>query len=171
MTSRPLPSQKISKKALSVWRIKGAIEALVYLAFPAALLIFTIRQDWPVWIVSIVLPVIAVFAIWKAWFFPAMTWKRWRYEVYEKEVELRRGVVITKHTLIPMSRIQHVDTAQGPLYKKYGLSALTISTAAGIHEIPALAEEVGQDLRDHISRLAEAEDSLYSRKEADADDE
>jgi len=34
------------------------------------------------------------------------------------------------------------------------LSAVTISTAAGNHEIPALAEEVADELRDRISILA-----------------
>lgn len=53
-----------------------------------------------------------------------------------------------------MVRVQHVDTKQGPLMSKFVLASVTISTAAGSHEIPALKEEIADELRDHISILA-----------------
>jgi len=52
-----------------------------------------------------------------------------------------------KRTLIPMIRVQHVDSSQGPLLKKYRLASVTISTAATVHEIPALDEEEAEELR------------------------
>ena len=57
-----------------------------------------------------------------------------------------------------MARVQHVDTRQGPLLRHYGLSTVTISTAAGTHEIPALADDVAGILRDRISELARVVD-------------
>jgi len=38
--------------------------------------------------------------------------------------------------------------------RRFGLASVTISTAAGVHEIPALSIEVADELRDKISRLA-----------------
>ena len=32
---------------------------------------------------------------------------------------------IVKRTLIPMVRVQHVDTAQGPILRKYNLAGIT----------------------------------------------
>jgi hypothetical protein len=50
---------------------------------------------------------------------------------------------------------------QGPLAKLFGLSAVTVSTAASTHEIPALSDETADQLRDSISVLArEARDQL-----------
>lgn len=66
-----------------------------------------------------------------------------------------------KRTLVPMVRVQHVDTVQGPILKRYRLSTITISTAATVHEIPALDVEEAEELRHSISRLARvAEDDV-----------
>lgn len=53
-----------------------------------------------------------------------------------------------------MIRVQHVDTIQGPLLKKYRLSTISISTAATTHEIPALDENEADELRISIAKLA-----------------
>jgi uncharacterized protein len=66
-----------------------------------------------------------------------------------------------KRTLVPMVRVQHVDTVQGPLLRKYGLATITISTAATTHEIPALDMFEADNLRSSISALARvAEDDV-----------
>src|SRR5690554_6795780 len=83
--------------------------------------------------------------------FPKLRWQRWRYDVSEKEIDLLRGLIIQKRTLIPINRIQHVDTRQGPVYRSFKLSSVTISTAATTHEIPALDDETAAELRNIIS--------------------
>lgn len=88
--------------------------------------------------------------------FPALRWKRWRYEVRENEIELKNGLFVIKRTLVPMIRVQHVDTRQGPILRKYRLATVTISTAATVHEIPALDVDEAEELRFFISQLARA---------------
>ena len=78
--------------------------------------------------------------------FPKISWLRWRYEVRESEIELQHGLFIVKRTLIPMVRVQHVDTSQGPILRKYNLAGITISTAATNHTIPALVMEEADEL-------------------------
>ncbi|MFC5628267.1 PH domain-containing protein [Aliibacillus thermotolerans] len=153
MTVRDLPSERISKKALSVWRIKAALEICVLLVLVVVLFIFTLRFAWPLYLPWIGVILLLLFSFWHVVIFPQWKWRKWRYAVYEKEIELLRGIFIEKHTVIPMNRVQHVDTEQGPIYKKFGLRAVTISTAAGVHEIPALTEETAQSLRDKIATL------------------
>lgn len=41
----------------------------------------------------------------------------------------------------------------GPIYRKYGLSSISLSTAATTHEIPALDENTASELREIISDL------------------
>ncbi|MEX2363044.1 MAG: PH domain-containing protein, partial [Balneolaceae bacterium] len=82
-----------------------------------------------------------------------LRWKRWKYEVSDKEIDMLRGIVIHKRTLIPINRVQHVDTRQGPIYRGFGLSSVTISTAATTHEIPALDDATADELRNIISTL------------------
>ena len=57
-----------------------------------------------------------------------------------------------------MVRVQHVDTEQGPLLRKYNLATVTISTAATVHGIPALDIEEAEEMRHAISRLARVAD-------------
>jgi len=89
---------------------------------------------------------------------PYIRWKHWRYEIDEHEIDLMRGVLIRRRTLIPLSRVQHVDTTQGPILRWYKLASVTISTAATTHEISALDVLIADQVRDTIStyaRLAE----------------
>ena len=53
-----------------------------------------------------------------------------------------------------MVRVQHVDTEQGPILKKYNLANISISSAATVHTIPMLLTEDADELRGKISELA-----------------
>ena len=66
---------------------------------------------------------------------------------------MRRGIIWVQHTEVPINRIQHVDTRQGPIYRSYGLSVIRFSNAATSHEIPALEEELSQELKDKITDM------------------
>jgi membrane protein YdbS with pleckstrin-like domain len=57
-----------------------------------------------------------------------------------------------------MVRVQHVDTSQGPIMRAFGLSDVKVSTAAGVHAIPALADHDADALRDRIAVLARVTD-------------
>lgn len=53
-----------------------------------------------------------------------------------------------------MVKVQHVDTGQGPLLRRFRLANVTIHTAASMHQIPALETEKAEALRDQIAALA-----------------
>jgi len=78
----------------------------------------------------------------------------------EDEVDLQHGVLVKTRQLIPMSRIQHVDTRRGPLQQRFGLSSVVFFTAAGSMEIPALSQEHAADVRNRIAALAKVHDDL-----------
>jgi uncharacterized protein len=155
---RPNPSQKISKNALNVWRINGFFETLMFGFIPTAYMSFVYFFQFPLWVFWLLLAPIVAIGILKILVIPTMRWKRWRYEVYESEIDLQFGIIVVRRVLIPMIRVQHVDTRQGPLLRKYGLATVTITTAATVHEIPALSVENAAHLRDQISRLASEAD-------------
>ncbi|HEY9577646.1 MAG TPA: PH domain-containing protein [Pseudobacillus sp.] len=148
------PAKRISKKALRVWRISGVMSSAFLWLLIIGTGVFIFINQWSLWIFFIlmiigILEVLTVVVV-----LPNMRWKRWRYEVREQEIELQRGVFIVRRTLIPMTRVQHVDTEQGPLLRKYGLGAIKISTAATVHEIPAVEIEEAEEMRKVISALA-----------------
>jgi uncharacterized protein len=91
---------------------------------------------------------------------PLVRWRTWRYEVRDEEIDLLRGAVVVRRTLIPMSRVQHVDTQRTPLSDLFELRSVTVHTAAGSHSIPALRPGDAAAIRDRIAVLARQPDEL-----------
>lgn len=158
---RVQPINRISRKGLTVWRVYGFIQTILVLLLAIGVGALAYIFDWTFWVYVVAGAVVLVFAYLVIYLFPKVRWIRWRYEVRESEIELQHGIFIVTRTLIPMVRVQHVDTSQGPILRKYGLSVITISTAATNHSIPALLMEEADELRSRISVLARvAEDDV-----------
>lgn len=154
---RPLPQRRIDPKALIVWRIKGIIGTLALAFFPLTYIsvaAFGFLPLPPRWILLIIAILLLLFAVFTIIIVPSLRLRYWRYEVTEHEIDLYYGVFIRRRTLIPMIKVQHVDTKEGPLFRYYKLATVMISTAATTHEIPALLNETADGLRDKISTLA-----------------
>ncbi|PAQ14773.1 hypothetical protein CD798_09340 [Bacillaceae bacterium SAOS 7] len=148
------PRKRISKKALTVWRISGMISTLIVWLLLIGGGVFVFMNDGPLWVIGVLILAGVLMLFLFVYLLPKLRWNRWRYEVREQEIELQHGVMITRRTLIPMIRVQHVDTEQGPVLRKYGLAGIKISTAATVHEIPAVEMEEAEEMRKMISNLA-----------------
>lgn len=147
-------SQKINRKGLTVWRIHNGLSTLFLIIATIVLFVILKTNDFNMNYVWIGVGIIVLHLLFFVVVFPYIRWKRWGYEVREAEIEIQRGLFIVKRTLIPMARVQHVDTTQGPLLRMYGVADLTISTAATVHIIPAIAMDEADELRRRISTLA-----------------
>jgi uncharacterized protein len=145
----PEPARRLSPTARWLWRAQGLIATV------AALFVSRALPGGAVWILlPVVVFAIGVVAI------PELRWSRWRYEVRDEEIDLRHGTLTITRTLIPMLRVQHVDTTRGPLDQLLGLATVVVHTAAGRTTIPALDDEYAGRLRDQIARLARTADEL-----------
>jgi len=88
---------------------------------------------------------------------PGRRYAAWRYRVTSDALRLDRGVMFRVESVVPYTRIQHVDTEQGPLERLLGLSHVTVHTASGSGSsltIPGLTPEDGHALREHLAMLA-----------------
>lgn len=84
---------------------------------------------------------------------PALSHARYGYAVREDELLIARGVIVRTVVAIPTSRIQHVDTRQGPIEQYMGLARVQIHTASGLGgdgAIPGLELDVAESLRDQL---------------------
>ncbi|WP_041638470.1 PH domain-containing protein [Anoxybacillus flavithermus] len=145
---------KLSKRAVSIWRIYETIRLMIF-----ALLYVIVSFFVPTSVVWVFVCLWIVDAILFVFFFPRWKWERWRYMIREREIELEHGVWIQKRTLIPIHRIQHVDVKQGPLARRQKLASIYIYTAATAHEIPFLAEQEAEKLRYYISSLVKEDEN------------
>lgn len=155
---RKPPIHMISRDAIKAWQITAFLYELIVWVVMIVGFVLHFLVDFPLWIVFILLAVSIISTYISVFLIPNLRWKRWRYEVFEQEIYIQHGILIVSRTLIPMIRVQHVETKQGPILKKFNLASVSISTAATTHEIPALSNEIASDLRDKISSLAKVDE-------------
>jgi membrane protein YdbS with pleckstrin-like domain len=150
--------RQIDSRAPSVWRMtNGIISLILWLVVLGSIVLHT-KFGMPIVIIFGLMAVALLHFIFEIVILPKLQWRRWRYQITEHEIDLQYGVFITKRTVIPMVRVQHVDTKQGPFLRRYGLASVAFSTAAGSHEIPALSVETADEVRNRIAELARVSD-------------
>jgi membrane protein YdbS with pleckstrin-like domain len=149
----PEPSRRLSSSARWLWRTEGLVAGAVALAAAQAAgaslggpLLWTFG--------ALVVLAVGVGVI------PELRWRRWRYEVRDEELDIRRGAFKVTRTLVPMLRVQHVETTRGLLEQLFGLSTVVVHTAAGETTIPALSEFDADLLRDRIAVLGRRPDDV-----------
>jgi hypothetical protein len=77
------------------------------------------------------------------------------YAVSGLGVEIRRGIWWRHVIDVPRSRVQHIDVAQGPLARRYGIAKLILHTAGTENasvELDGLAQETALGIRDFLLR-------------------
>ena len=89
---------------------------------------------------------------------PSLRWRRWRWEVRPEAIDIRHGTLTIRRTLVPMLRVQHVDTTRGVVEQSLDLATVVVHTAAGSHKIPLLSLKDAAELRDRIADLARTAD-------------
>ncbi|MEK4570681.1 PH domain-containing protein [Bacillus sp. FSL K6-3458] len=151
---RKQPQRQISLNGLKVWRLQNGIISLIFLFIIFGVFVASYYFQWPYWIGAILIGLWILQVIFGIWLIPKIRHHIWRYEVFENEIEIQHGLIRVTRVIVPMVRVQHVDTSQGPLLRRYRLASVQISTAATVHDIPALELEEADELRDYISRLA-----------------
>ena len=158
---RAQPNERLDPRAKRLWRLQGMMTS-VFLLLPAAgsFLLLDRVVDAPTLVSTVPWLVWAMFAVMIGLVLPDIRWRRWRYEITEREVDLQRGLLIVTRTLVPLARVQHVDTQQGPLERWQGLSTVIFYTAAGPNRIPALATPRADEVRDRIAALTGTQDEL-----------
>lgn len=95
----------------------------------------------------------AVLAFLVVFVLPHRIYRRWGYDMGDAQLRVLRGYLWRTDTIVPFNRIQHIDVAQGPLQRVFGLSTLIVHTA-GTHNsivtLPGLATADAEDMREII---------------------
>ena len=153
---------QLDPRVRTLWQVLGVVAALAFTAVVAlseALLLVPARVT-PVPPGTIGAGVLAVsLVLGLGW--PLLRYRHWSWQVEPDRVSIQRGVVWRARTLIPRVRVQHVDTRTSPLQRAFGLSSLIIYTAGtrgADVEIPGLAAEEAERLREELGHLEERDE-------------
>ncbi|GAA3052739.1 PH domain-containing protein [Actinokineospora globicatena] len=149
------PANLVSKRAVLLWTLRAAIFWAVVAGAQAVVLL--VVDGAPRWL-RVTIVVTAVVGVVHTIVMP-----RWRYRVHRWEttadaVFTRSGWVTQEWRLAPISRIQTVDTARGPLQQLLRLSTITVTTASaqGPLKIEGLDAEVAARVVDELAATTQA---------------
>lgn len=160
--------QRLHPNVIRYWQIKYGLNSLKWILIGSIPLITQAvwLQEWR-WLKLIPFLFIPFFLIKGLAFICFGVYKKYSrrsYLIESDELLIRWGNVWADNSsIIPLSRVQHVDQEQDILAKKLGLSELIITTAADDHYIIGLAEQDAVRLRRHIIELSklDGKDAYY----------
>lgn len=145
------PAHRVSPRARVMWVVSAVTEGVVAIV---ALTVAVLVWDVPAWTIALLAVVVV------AW---AAVVPQWRYLVHrwettETAVYTQTGWWARERRIAPMSRIQTVDYAEGPVERLFGLASVTVTTAsaAGALSISGLERDVARRLVDDLTRQADA---------------
>lgn len=122
----PLP-----RAALTAMRIGTSLLVLLAgLGLSVPLFVLTVfrgvipASSWLVLVGGVVLLLLAA-----GWLWAGARWRCTGWRLDSDGLAIRRGVFWRSETLVPRSRVQHVDLGHGPLDRRFGLTELKVHTA------------------------------------------
>ena len=152
----PAPVQRLDPRAVTLWRISGA---LWWAVWTTCMVIPWLLWEWPLWLM---LPVAALGVAWVVRV-PQAIYRHFSYQVGQVDVRVMHGWWTRRVAVVLHSRIQHVDTRQGPLERALGLATVVVYTAGSVGAmvgIPGLAQADAEALRDHLAQLSGTDDAV-----------
>jgi hypothetical protein len=99
-------------------------------------------------------------ALWILLVSPRRRWAAWGWALSSDELHIAGGVWTRRYTVVPLARVQHIDLAQGPVERAFGVARLVLHTAGTSHAVvvlPGLARATAEALRDTIRAHVRAE--------------
>jgi uncharacterized protein len=149
----PEPSRTLAREARWVWRGEQLAGWAVAVAVG---LIVAAQLDGVLAVLVRVVPILGLVIC--VALVPSLRWRRWRWDVLPEAIDIRHGTFTIRRTLVPMLRVQHVDTRRGVVEQSLDLATVVVHTAAGSHTIPMLRVKDAAEVRDRIAELARTAD-------------
>lgn len=133
----------------------GAGSVIATLAFAAVLIPLSFLENEAAgWAMLVLLAAAAGVG----WWITGRRWSSWGYAERERDLLIRRGVLVRRLVVVPYGRMQFVEVRQGPLDRLFGLASVRLHTAAAATDaqIPLLTESEADRLRERLTELGEA---------------
>lgn len=143
--------RRLAPPVLVLWLVSAAIWAVIVLLVSSAFDFALLRKAawWPLplgagVVISLVLFVSPVVLL------TLLGYKRWGYEIRDRDVLVESGVLWRVRRSLPRSKVQHVDIRSGPVSRALGLVEVHLHAAGSIGPvaiIPGLTPEAAEELR------------------------
>jgi len=137
-----------------MWQLSAAAEWLFTLAVLTFVVVVWDAVDLHWWLVTLGAVAATAYVV----VVPQWRYLVHRWEVTETAVYTQTGWWARERRIAPMSRIQTVDYAEGPLSRLFGLASVTVTTAsaAGALVVEGLDKSRARALVDELTLKADA---------------
>ncbi|PHQ52697.1 hypothetical protein BLA24_06030 [Streptomyces cinnamoneus] len=151
------PAHPVDPRAITWWTWQAVLTVLGFLACVAGLELWLWKKtplplSVGVIALSLLLSVAYVLIV------PSWRFRVHRWETTGEAVYTASGWLWQVWRVAPMSRIQTVDTARGPLQQMLGLATVVVTTAsaAGPVRIHGLSHDLAKEVVDHLTATTQA---------------
>lgn len=152
----PLLPKQMPDRIKSVWKKSSIVTTGVFLLIgigvTAVLNWFDVLNGVWLWIIGGYFAVVLVVFIIDMLLIP-YRYQYHRYEITSEDLSFQEGYIFRTITHVPINRIQHIETEQGPFLRKENLMEIVIHTAASSHNISGLDVEEAVSLRQQIIQM------------------
>lgn len=147
------PAYPPSRSAPLVWALGAAIP---WLAIALGQLVWFVLDGRMPWLHVGVAAATMVGALVSVVVVPLWRYRVHRWEISPQAVFTRTGWLVQERRIVPISRVQTVDTYRGPLDRLFGLANVTVTTAssAGAVRIVALDTAVADQVVAQLTDIA-----------------
>lgn len=145
------PAHRVCPRAVGYWRTAALLGAIpAWVGAGAILLAWPGRPWWATVgaLALVVVPLLHVLVM------PSVRYRIHRWEVTPTAVHTRSGWIATETRIAPLSRVQTVDSVQGPLMRPFRLASITVTTASAAGPITIVGLDA-DDARELVQRLTE----------------
>jgi membrane protein YdbS with pleckstrin-like domain len=150
------PANRVSARAVQWWRLRSSLLVVVLLV-PQMVGAIAAGPPAAYWLAATALLTALVGGAY-AVLVPQLLYRIHRWEVTDEAVFTLSGWLVREWRIAPISRVQTVDTAHGPLQQLLGLATVTVTTASarGPVKISGLAADDATGLARTLTAATQA---------------
>ncbi|OIN66130.1 hypothetical protein BLD48_12345 [Exiguobacterium sp. KRL4] len=112
-------------------------------------------SPWWMWIVVAILLMLFLLQF---VYIPDIRQRYFKYRVDDEFLVVEFGILVLRHVVTPLVKVQIIDTSSGPLLRRLDLMNMNVHTASGQIELPGLDVTQATILRRKIESFAKLEE-------------
>jgi membrane protein YdbS with pleckstrin-like domain len=154
----PTERRRLPALATRYWRWRAFYSSLPLLVLlVSAAIVLPWGPWWARWgIVGVFVAVIAAGMI----VLPPIRYRVFWYAISPTEIDIQKGIIFTTRSIVPMHRVQTLQSERGPVADHFRMTNLKIRTAAGSVSLSGLDRDEADELCERIGRLTVLADDV-----------
>src|SRR5690625_141451 len=98
---RKPPINTIALEVIKAWKIIAAIYVSILWILTISIIVLYFIFDLSYWLIIISIVISGLSTYLFVTLLPKLRWRRWRYEIFDQEIYIQRGILIMSRTLVP----------------------------------------------------------------------